>query len=156
MRTLARFKGKNKDTETLNMTVGDDSRGDWATMLIQSQHMPTSTYRELTYSQRHLRNNENAPPLKPSGPHKTKTCIHRTRNIGALRNFRFEADTTRVSEDLNLEDVTGHKKVKKEGLGISVVTTLNGFCYTTGLQDLRFDQENHRRVYVRRWLTERQ
>ncbi|PBK95979.1 hypothetical protein ARMGADRAFT_1077496 [Armillaria gallica] len=77
-------------------------------------------------------------------------------NVGALRNFRFEADTTRVLEDLNLEDVAGRKKVKKEGLGISVVTTSNGFCYTTGLRDLRFDQENHRRVYVRRWPTERQ
>ncbi|KAK0244764.1 hypothetical protein EDD85DRAFT_979752 [Armillaria nabsnona] len=68
--------------------------------------------------------------------------------VGALRNFRFEADTTRVLEDLSLEDVAGLKKVKKEGLGISVVTTSNGFCYTTGHWDLRFDQEDHRRVYV--------
>ncbi len=28
-----------------------------------------------------LGNNENALPPKPSGPHKTKTCIHRTRNV---------------------------------------------------------------------------
>ncbi len=53
--------------------------GNWAIMLIQSWHMPTSMCRELMYSWRNLRNNENAPPLKPSGPHKTETCIHRTR-----------------------------------------------------------------------------
>ncbi|PBK62157.1 hypothetical protein ARMSODRAFT_1061901 [Armillaria solidipes] len=69
-------------------------------------------------------------------------------NIGALKLFRFEADTTRVLEDLTIEDVTGLKKVKDEGLSITVVTTSKGLCYTTGHWDLRFDQEDHRCVYV--------
>ncbi|SJL17053.1 uncharacterized protein ARMOST_20594 [Armillaria ostoyae] len=69
-------------------------------------------------------------------------------NVGALTLFRFEADTTRVLEDLTIEDVAGLRSVKEEGLSISVVTTSKGSCYTTGHWDLRFDQEDHRRVYV--------
>ncbi|PBK62131.1 hypothetical protein ARMSODRAFT_611553 [Armillaria solidipes] len=69
-------------------------------------------------------------------------------NVGALKLFRFEADTTRILEDLGLEDVARLRKVKEEGLGISVVTTSKGSSYTTGHWDLRFDQEDHRRVYV--------
>ncbi|SJL17077.1 uncharacterized protein ARMOST_20619 [Armillaria ostoyae] len=69
-------------------------------------------------------------------------------NVGALKLFRFEADTTRILEDLGLEDVARLRKVKEEGLGISVVTTSKESSYTTGHWDLRFDQEDHRRVYV--------
>ncbi|PBK96007.1 hypothetical protein ARMGADRAFT_1077517 [Armillaria gallica] len=69
-------------------------------------------------------------------------------NAGALKLFRFEADTTRILEDISLEDVAGLRNVKEEGLGISVVTTSEGISYTTGHWDLRFDQEDHRRVYV--------
>ncbi|KAK0244780.1 hypothetical protein EDD85DRAFT_979787 [Armillaria nabsnona] len=69
-------------------------------------------------------------------------------NAGALKLFRFEADTTRILEDLSLEDVAGLKKVKEEGPGISVVTMSKGISYTTGHWDLRFDQEDHRRVYL--------
>ncbi|KAK0438679.1 hypothetical protein EV421DRAFT_1906600 [Armillaria borealis] len=69
-------------------------------------------------------------------------------NVGGLTLFRFEADTTRVLEDLSIEDVAGLRTVKEEGLSISVVTTSKGSCYATGHWDLRFDQEDHRRVYV--------
>ncbi|KAK0183635.1 hypothetical protein F5146DRAFT_1124920 [Armillaria mellea] len=69
-------------------------------------------------------------------------------SMGALKLFRFESDTTRVLEDLTIEDVAELKQAKEDGLDISVITTSKQLCYTTGHWDLRFDQEDHRRVYV--------